>query len=82
VQPKATAKTPTIAKSKDENIKLVVANLKQRGNAKPRTIKTLTSTVSSLFPKGLSESELSALVQQLQSTGKVIVSEGKVTYAL
>ncbi len=82
MQPKATPKSPMIAKSKDEKIKLVVANLKQRGNAKPRTIKTLTSTVASLFPKGLSESELIALVQQLQSTGKVIVSENKVTYAL
>jgi hypothetical protein len=81
-QPKAIPKTPAAAKSKEDKIKLVVANLKQRGNAKPRTLKTLTSTVASLFPKGLSEGELTGLILQLQSTGKVIVSENKITYAL
>jgi hypothetical protein len=81
-QPKANPKTPSAASSKEEKIKLVVANLKQRGNAKPRTLKTLKSTIASLFPKGLSEVELAALVLQLQSLGKITVSENKVTYAL
>ena len=81
-QTKAPQKAPAITKTKDDKLTLVVANLKQRGNAKPRTIKTLTSTVASLFPKGISETELTALVHQLQSTGKVTVSENKVTYAL
>lgn len=70
------------AKPKDEKLALVIANLKQRGNSKPRTLKTLTSTVSSLFPKGISEADLAALVQQLQSTGKVTVEGSKVIYAL
>jgi hypothetical protein len=77
-QPKA----PAIAKPKDDKLALVTANLKQRGNAKPRTLKTLTSTISSLFPKGISEAELATLVQQLQSAGKVTVTDNKVTYAL
>jgi hypothetical protein len=77
-QPKA----PAIAKSKDDKLTLIVANLKQRGNSKPRTLKTLTSTVTSLFPKGLSKAELDTLLLQLQSTGKVIVTENKVSYAL
>lgn len=81
-QPKATPKAPTATISKEDKIKLVVANLKQRGNSKPRTLKTLTSTIASLFPKGLSDAELTALVQQLQSMGKVTVSESKVIYAL
>ena len=80
-QPK-TPKAPAIAKPKDDKLAVVVANLKQRGNAKPRTIKTLTSTVASLFPKGISETELTSLLHQLQSTGEVTVSENKVTYAL
>lgn len=75
-------KAPAIAKPKDDQLALVIANLKQRGNSKPRTLKTLTSTVSSLFPKGISEAELAALVQQLQSAGKVTVEGSKVTYAL
>lgn len=78
VKPKASS----IAKTGDDKFALVVANLKQRGNSKPRTLKTLMSTVSTLFPKGISETELAALVQQLQSAGKVTVIESKVTYAL
>lgn len=45
-------------------LKQVLANLKQRGNSRPRMLKTLTSTVASLFPKGLPEAELSELIQQ------------------
>ncbi|MDO8207049.1 MAG: HNH endonuclease [Gallionella sp.] len=77
-KPKASA----IAKPNDEKLALVIANLKQRGNSKPSTLKTLTSSVSSLFPKGISEADLAALIQQLQSTGKVTVEGSKVTYAL
>ncbi len=80
-QAKAPFKAPAIAKPKDDKFALVVANLKQRGASKPRTLKTLTSTLASLFPKGISEADLAALVQQLQATGKITVLENKVTYA-
>jgi hypothetical protein len=70
------------AKSRTDTFSMVVANLAQRGSSRPRTLKTLTSTVASLFPKGIAEAELTALIQKLQSTGKVSVSEGKVSYAL
>lgn len=46
------------AKSASEKIDVIVGNLKQRGSAKPRTIKTLSSTISSLFQKQLAEEEL------------------------
>jgi HNH endonuclease len=68
--------------SKDERFNLVVANLKQRGTSRPRTIKTLTSTVASLFPKGVSKTELAGLLKQLQTTGKVVQVGERVTYAL
>jgi len=61
---------------------MVVANLTQRGNSRPRTIKTLTSTVASLLPKEAPESEVTGLIQRLQSTGKVSISENKVSYDL
>ena len=79
-QSKITPTTSASAKQKEDKFALVVANLKQRGNSKPRTLKTLMSTVASLFPKGLSEAEHKAMVQKLQSTGKVTVLENKVTY--
>ena len=75
-------KAPASTKSKADNFSMVVANLAQRGNSWPRTLKTLTSTVASLFPKGIAEAEVTALTQQLQSTGKVSISENKVSYAL
>ncbi len=84
--PKTTPKTPpevpSSAKTKVDKLAFVVTNLKQRGNAKPRTLKTLASTIASLYPKGVTNAELESLLQQLQSTGKVIVKENKVTYAL
>ncbi len=60
----------------------VVANLKQRGHSRPRKLKTLTSTISSLFPKNLPEAELNALIQQLQSTGKITITDNHVTYVI
>jgi len=74
--------TPTARKRKEDKFSLVVTNLRQRPNARPATLKALTSTLVSLFPEGLPEAELKSLLQQLQSTGKVIVTENKVTYAL
>lgn len=79
---KQKSKPAATPKAKDDKLSLVVANLKQRGNSKPRTLKTLTSTVASLFPQGLSEAELESLLQQLQTSGKLIVTNNKVTYAL
>lgn len=81
-KPKALTKTPMATIAGDGILEMVLSNLGQRGNAKPRTLKTLTSTVGSLFPKGISPADLNALLEKLQSTGKVLVSEGKVTYTM
>jgi hypothetical protein len=81
IKPAAQLKTTTKA-SAAAKAELVLDNLKQRGHSRPRTLKTLMSTVATLFPNGLPEDELTALVKQLQLTGKVIVSGSKVTYEL
>ncbi len=70
------------SKSLPEKVAVAVANLKQRGASKPRTVKTLSSTISSLFQKQLPEEELAELVAELQKLGLVIVTESRVTYAL
>lgn len=77
--PKPTA-PPTSKKT--DRIAMVVANLKTRGNSRPRTLKTLTSTVAALFPKGISQAEVAAIVRHLQATGKVKVDGDKVVYQL
>jgi hypothetical protein len=72
----ANTKTPT------EKIAVIVANLQQRGASKPRTVKTLLSTVSSIFQKQISEQELAELLKDLQAKSYVIVNGTKVSYAL
>jgi hypothetical protein len=59
----------------------VVANLKQRGPAKPQTVPKLKSTIAALFHNKLSPDEVDALVQHLQSRCVIRVAGSKVTYA-
>ena len=82
--PPVTAKQlPASSPPISDNFSLVVANLKKRDTGRPGTLMTLTRTVAAIFPKGLTEAELAALLQELQSKGKVSVNEvGKVSYAL
>lgn len=70
------------SKTDPEKIDVVVENLQQRGASKPRTLKTLTSTINSLFQKQLSEEDLVALLKGLQAKGFIVINETKVTYAL
>ena len=72
----ANTKTPA------EKLAVVLDNLRHRGASKPRTVKTLSSTISSLFQKTLGEEELSAVLHQLQVQGFVQVAGTKVTYTL
>lgn len=70
------SKTPT------EKLVVILANLQQRGASKPRTLKTLSSTINSLFQKTLPAEELDSLLKSLQDQGAISVSGTKVTYAL
>lgn len=81
-KPKAKPAISPAHKPSNDNFSLVVANLKQRGHSRPRKLKTLSSTIASLFPKGITEAELNALIHQLQETGKITITDSNVTYAL
>ncbi len=70
------------SKSTPDRLADVLANLNQRGAAKPRTLKTLTSTINALFQKQLTGEELAALLKGLQTQGYIKVNETKITYAL
>ena len=80
-KPKPNPKDKKI-KAVDSQFEMVLANLKQRGNSRPRTVKTLSSTIKSLFANGLSEPDLQAIVQQLQTSGKIEISGTKVSYSM
>lgn len=70
------------SKSPSERIEIVVADLKRRGAAKPRTVKTLSSTIQAIFQKQLSDEEVTGLVNGLNKKGIVKISGTKVAYSL
>jgi PIN domain len=70
------------SKSPSEKIDVIVADLTRRGASKPRTAKTLTSTIGALFQKQLSEDEVASLLGELHAKGFVTLTGTKVTYAL
>lgn len=70
------------SKSPSEKIAVIVADLKRRGAAKPRAVKTLTSTISSMFQKQLPDEELQSLLHELQKQGLISVAGTKVSYEL
>lgn len=70
------------SKSVTEQLALIVADLHKRGAAKPRTVKTLTSTIAALFQKHLSDAEVLSLVEKLCAEGIVTVNGAKVSYEL
>ncbi len=62
--------------------KAVVENLAKRKSAKPRTLKTLRSTIKALFGTQLMEDELDRLIEQLTKRGVIKIADGKVQYEL
>ena len=73
---------PQAPKSLAERLAAVVADLHRRGSARPRTVKTLRSTIGALFQKQLSEHEVETLIEHLNTQGIVTVSGTKVSYEL
>ena len=73
-----------IANSKfpKEKIAAIVNYLQYRGTSKPRTVATLTNTISLLFQKQLAEEELQSLLKSMEVDGLVVVKGVKVTYNL
>lgn len=66
----------------DPRLTKVVENLSRRATARPRTLKTLTSTIGALFKPQLAEGEVVALIERLQARGLVVVAGTKVSYNL
>lgn len=66
----------------EAQIELAVADLLRRKASKPRTQKTLLSTLHALFKKELSEQQLAHLLSSLCDRGLVKVDGTRVSYAL
>lgn len=66
----------------EAQVEAVIANLVRQKASKPRTPKTLLSTLHALFKKELSKQQLDALFAELCKRGIVKVEGAKVSYAL
>jgi hypothetical protein len=65
-----------------EQVDAVIDNLVKRKASRPRTLKTLRSTIKSLFVNQLTDDELDAIVKQLSKRGAINIADEKVTYVL
>lgn len=70
------------SKTPGDRLDVVIADLKRRGAAKPRTVKTLGSTINAIFLKKLSEQDLTDLMASLEKSGVITTTGTKVSYAL
>lgn len=75
-QPKPSRPTPL-----DARLAQVLDNLGRRQGL-PATLKTLRSTIASLFKPALGDADLEALLAELARRGKIVVTGTKVGYAL
>jgi len=66
----------------EEKLAVVLAKLQQLGASKPRTVKTFSSTISSLFQKQLPEEEIAAIVEAFQAKGWASINNTKVVFSL
>jgi hypothetical protein len=73
---------PIDPKTSSDRVALIVANLEKRGASRPRTVATLSSTISATFQKRLTAQEVSSLVSELKKKGLVKVEGTKVIYNL
>lgn len=70
------------SKTLAEKIDVVVVNLRQRGASRPRTVKTLSSTIGSLFQKQLAEGDIKTILAELAKAGHAVIDGTKVSYSL
>jgi hypothetical protein len=73
---------PALAAGYDEMIQAIVKNLLPRGASKPRKLKTLASTIQSLFPNRLAEGEALLLIEQMRKRKLITVENDSVSYSL
>lgn len=66
----------------DEKFDAIVKNLTGRGQAKPRTEKTLKNVMRNVFKEGLTETEVNALYNKLTASDYITSKENKISYSL
>jgi hypothetical protein len=67
-------------KSPDERAQMLISKLQQPKATKPRTAKTLSSTIAAFFHKQLTDEETAAVIAAMRSLGFLTLVDGKVSY--
>jgi hypothetical protein len=70
------------SKSLPDRLGAVVEYLTRRKAGRPRTLKTLSSTVRALFQGNLTDEESSKLIDALAEQASIVVHDGKIAYKL
>jgi hypothetical protein len=70
----------TDAKTLNEKFDILIGKLHKLESSRPRTVKTLSSTISTLFQKKISDEEVAALVQMLETKQTISIVANKVSY--
>ena len=66
----------------EEKTEVVLLRLQQLKASKPRTVKTLISTIGALFQKKLQSSEIDQIVAELERRQYLAIQDSKVSYTL
>jgi hypothetical protein len=68
------------AKSGQDPVDVVIENLEKRKASKPRTLKTLRSTISARLGNQITDEELDRIIDELAKRQVIKVSAGKISY--
>jgi hypothetical protein len=68
--------------SPNERAQMLIAKLQLPKATKPRTAKTLSSTIAAFFRKQLAEEEIADVITAMQAIGFLTVVDGKISYTL
>ncbi|WP_292975364.1 PIN domain-containing protein [Nitrosomonas sp.] len=65
-----------------EKLDMIITFLEKRGTSRPRTVKTLANTISSLFQNKLPKGEVVAILNTLSRQKLISITDTKVSYSL
>ena len=65
-----------------DKLEIVISKLRKLEASKPRTVKTLSSTIATVFQKKITDEEVASLVEALRLGDLISIADNKVTYSL
>jgi hypothetical protein len=71
----------SVTKTPEERVQIVLDKLAQPKVTKPRTVRTLSSSIASFFQKQITEEEVSTVIEAMVTQGAISISGAKVAYA-